>query len=353
MKSSYPIRYLAVVLGITFVVGCSSQVETNSIQRNLEFVESIGHSSSEAYITRSRSVSSDLQRYFYIADQGLAIVHQYTLDGDFVKSIGRRGRGPGEFSGNMNVYAKGDSLLVTDFTNLTVSLFHSDGELINTFNLEERHSTEFQFFNGLLVTGHSYSLPFGTDYEDEELLHLYDSDGNVKHGFGEFLEFKEPVPSIIQKNFTAVLNGELHVVFMFFPEYKIYTKNGDLKKSFRLDEVIPNLNYETNDKESIGDFIDSRVNDLTGRVGGLFISGERIFVSLANDSLLQIEELKLREAKLVHVRSYNYPLIDGDRNVIGYIDFFYSEKDNMFYILENEQYEGFVVSKYGVINDPN
>jgi hypothetical protein len=347
MSSTRLIRYSLVTLGLALFFGCNSKIETNNFQHNLKFVESIGSDESEAYITRSRSISSDLQNYIYVADQGLAKVHQYTLNGDYIKSIGRSGRGPGEFSGNMNVHAEGDSLLVTDFTNLSVSLFNADGELLNTFNLEDRHTSEFQFFNRLLVTGHSYSLPLGTEYKDEDLLYLYDVDGKINHSFGEFLDFEESVPSIIQKNFTAVSGDLLHLVFMFFPLYHIYNDRGELVESFQIDEIISHLNTENNSQlDSTNDYLDARITGLKGKIGGLFISGERIFLPLANDSLLRIDELNYHNSEMKHLQSYSYPLNDGTRNVIGYIDFFFSEKENSFYILENEENEGFVVAKY-------
>ena len=330
MSYFIPVKFLIVALGYIFVVtGCNSNIETHSVRHNLKFIESFGYSDSVGYITRSRSLSSDLRNYVYVADQGLSSIHQYTLDGDYIKSIGRNGKGPGEFSGNMNVYSKGDSLLVTDFTNLTVSLFHADGELLNTFNLEERHASEFQFFNEFLVAGHSYSFPLGIDYKDEDLLYIYDQDGNIRSSFGEFLSFEEEVPSIMQKNFSVVSNGQLHLVFMFYPVYHIYDQDGTLVKSYQLDQLIPNLSSKKNrNLKATDDFFGSGTADLKGGIGGLFIAGDRVFLPLANDSLLNIEELKIRDSELIHVHSYSYPLNDGSRNVSGYLDFFFIEERN-------------------------
>ena len=51
----------------------------------------------------------------YVSDTRKATIYEFDQNGKFIRNIGRKGRGPGEFAtGPMVMLAKGDTLLVVD-----------------------------------------------------------------------------------------------------------------------------------------------------------------------------------------------------------------------------------------------
>lgn len=72
----------------------------------------------------------------YVAERQPPSIRVYDNDGAFVRSIGRQGQGPGEFSdrGGMAVRLLGDgSLAAWDLWNTRVSLFSTTGEFLDSF----------------------------------------------------------------------------------------------------------------------------------------------------------------------------------------------------------------------------
>lgn len=72
----------------------------------------------------------------YVADRQPPSIRVYDSDGAFVRTMGRRGQGPGEFSdrGGMAVRLLGDGRLAAwDLWNTRVSLFSTTGEFLDSF----------------------------------------------------------------------------------------------------------------------------------------------------------------------------------------------------------------------------
>jgi hypothetical protein len=319
---------------------------------NLTYIQSFGDSDVQGFIATSRSITSDLTNFIYVADLTAAKIHQYTLDGDYVGSFGRDGRGPGEFTGNINVHTHEDLVLVHDFSGYTVSFFSNDGLFINMFNLEKRHNAEFQFAGDYLVTGPAYVNPFGTNYQDDDLLYIYDRNGNVIRSFGRMLTFDEEIPPIMQRFFTAVRGDQIHLVFLYFPVYRIYNLEGSLIAEHRLDSLTTTPDLEKNQESAAFRNIPrTGTASVQGGFGGIAIIGDRVFIPFYNSDYLQIDEFALAGNDLSYSDSFFYPLQSKERNVIGYLDFLYVEDRNAFYVLENVEGQGFVVSKYKINMD--
>ena len=68
----------------------------------------------------------------YVADRQGNVIHVVSTDGEVERSIGRAGRGPGEFQWPASVTLKGDSLRVVDWQNRRLQLLSLDGEPLRT-----------------------------------------------------------------------------------------------------------------------------------------------------------------------------------------------------------------------------
>ncbi|MDZ7772833.1 MAG: 6-bladed beta-propeller [Balneolaceae bacterium] len=88
----------------------------------------------------------------YLADMSNDRIHVYNPDGSFLQSIGRAGRGPGEFlttRGGLNIGVNEEYLFVYDDTNFRVSRFYLDTyELADVANLEMRNWDHIDTISG-------------------------------------------------------------------------------------------------------------------------------------------------------------------------------------------------------------
>lgn len=323
---------------------CKKHTSKN-VEQNLEYVSSFGSFPADGYIASARSL--DIDTHIYVADLGTAKIHQFNLDGEFIKSFGREGRGPGEFSRNINVSAKNDSLFVTDFSNLNVTIFKASGEYVDTFYLNRRHNLEFQKIGDSFVAGHTISHPFELDYSDQDLLYIYNQEGKIINSFGDFIQNNGDVPSIMQRNFTDISNERIHVVFFYFPVYRIYNIQGSLLAEFKIDSLIAFPDTAINNNIQVNDGLDrSVIADIKGNLGGIQVYGEKVFIPVYDESFHRIDEFELLNNNLIHIKTYRYPLKSNDRTVVGYLDFVYSHERSSFYILENVQDQGVLVTEY-------
>jgi hypothetical protein len=95
-----------------------------------------------------------------------AVVRQFDADGSFVRTIGGRGSGPGEFQRARAMGLTGDSLWVMDTEGYRVSLFALDGTFLNSFQVPFVMGSEDMAdipprAQGLLSDGTVYGQPPG------------------------------------------------------------------------------------------------------------------------------------------------------------------------------------------------
>ena len=85
----------------------------------------------------------------YIANKGECTIYMFNTSGDTVKTIGRRGRGPGEFESISSIEVSGNGLIVYDANLIRLQVFDIDsGELLNSvvFDQNEWKDLEEVFY---------------------------------------------------------------------------------------------------------------------------------------------------------------------------------------------------------------
>lgn len=75
-------------------------------------------------------------------------IRVYDAQGKYVRAIGRKGGGPGEFTGLGSIGFVGDTLYTTDFQLRRITLFSADGSMISTIGAEPQEAvrTDSVFF---------------------------------------------------------------------------------------------------------------------------------------------------------------------------------------------------------------
>ncbi len=138
--------------------------------------------SSEGALYQLGSFTVDSSGFIYISDREDMTIKVFDPDGVFVRTIGQRGEGPGEFQsiGRMGFLPDG-RLLVLDSRARRTNIFSSDGEFLQS----HKWLTSRNFL--LLSTNSSYTTNeniFGE--ENQVFVKTYDFSGEELLSFGQF-----------------------------------------------------------------------------------------------------------------------------------------------------------------------
>jgi hypothetical protein len=158
-------------------------------------------------------------------------------------TIGRKGSGPGEFSGTLNLaFDNNNSLCVYDFGNQRLSKFSHDGRYIRSINLGADHIPA-----GLTLDASDKIYISAYDHKRENVIHKYSADGELIISFGEPVNFKEPirfadmtVKSNISAGPIALIDNEIYYSQRNPYEIRRFTTEGELKtRIFRKNSFMP------------------------------------------------------------------------------------------------------------------
>src|ERR1019366_446561 len=103
-----------------------------------------------------RGVARTLAGDIVVADQHNYALRYFGPTGKFVRAVGRRGDGPGEFQMILRMLHCGDSLYVNEFSSDKWSVFSATGKYKRTFNMAAMRAT---------AAGASRSMNVATPYD--------------------------------------------------------------------------------------------------------------------------------------------------------------------------------------------
>ena len=108
-----------------------------------------------------------------IADRGPTELRLFDAAGVFIRSLGGRGEGPGEFAMLSEVWARGDTVLASDGFQSRISVFGRGGNVLETIRVE-------------VAQGRGYRTPH-TQFGDGAILVLNAPSGGVGIGGGDVI----------------------------------------------------------------------------------------------------------------------------------------------------------------------
>ena len=129
------------------------------------------------------SMTSDKEGNIYILDMSSMSLKKFDKDGKFLKSIGRRGQGPGELFYPSFVMLIEDTLMIMSQGQKKISRFNTDGEFINDKRMEMDVQLPKTYDNKNIV---SYTVIFNQNDADAKIkfsLSLLDKNLKVTNAF--------------------------------------------------------------------------------------------------------------------------------------------------------------------------
>jgi sugar lactone lactonase YvrE len=184
----------------------------------------------------------DEQRRVFIVDNGNKQVHYFDPNGQYVRSMGREGRGPGEFMRAVGATLShdGKTFYVLDSPNARIVSYEiSNGDQSEMTPLQgaaPTYGNDMIDFDGKLIF-------LGNYFTKDAMLHVIDQNGEVSNSFGNFIDFSSFTHNSNGKSQLSVVsashyNNKLLVTLMAPNRVKLYDSDLNLINEFE-DDLLP------------------------------------------------------------------------------------------------------------------
>lgn len=129
------ILFICAVVFSADVTSLEDLYKTGKVRFEQEFVLDDGKMPEDVFFENPSTVSCDMEGNIYVVDSGALNIKKFGVQGEFLKTIGREGQGPGEFGGlYYSTFAK-NRLIVWDSGNRRLCAFSPEGDFIESTNI--------------------------------------------------------------------------------------------------------------------------------------------------------------------------------------------------------------------------
>ncbi len=135
---------------------------------------------------RPIAVRTDPENNIYVADRASLTIKVFDRDGHYIRSLGGRGRGPGEFQ-EMEImeWTPEGNLVIMDRGNLQYTVISTDGEFVESYpyNMSDQFfPSAIQYTDGRMLALFLDASPWSEiTWENRDLFHVYSEDFQERH----------------------------------------------------------------------------------------------------------------------------------------------------------------------------
>ncbi len=206
-----------------------------NLSQNIENHKLLGRISAGA-------ISQDMS--YFIMDNGNKQIHQFDLHGEYLRSFGNEGRGPGEFLqvGSITLDNNQSTIYAFDYRNARIVGFDSkNGSYSHTINLLSVAGSPLQkifaYQNNLMLLGNHR-------FDHDPMIHQIDLvTGSIEKSIGSFIDFSSFINSPVGKQQLSVvhaskLDNNILVGLAAPNRFKLFDSDWNLKHTFE-DNLLP------------------------------------------------------------------------------------------------------------------
>lgn len=223
---------------LSFDVLVAQSVKSNNAFNSV-FTQSKIIPLSSIQLLHPRAEFKFLDSLMFIADFKAQAIKIYNTNGKFVKALGRKGHGPGEFSqlAFIDVDQIDNSIIALDM-NKRISIFSKSGNLHSSFILSEPHYN----FDIVAISGEKRLVIGGLKFNSENfeigsnlgVAHLYSLEGKFIKSFHPALSISKAKQNLLALNFDTIVktdrNGSIYIAQPLAYELTSYSKNANNAK---------------------------------------------------------------------------------------------------------------------------
>jgi hypothetical protein len=249
-------------------------------------------------------MDTDEENNIYVCDARRNSIVVFDRDGRFVREIGRRGEGPGEFEMPFEFCYDNGKLFVWDQGNRRVQILDSLGNYLGGFRVFRALQSISQS-DSMIITHQIYNQNEATQFA---LITLMDREGHVKKSFGSSINQTINMPRLppgASDVLLKVYKDRVYALFQYYPVLRVYSLDGTLLEAFRFrGEIYRDLVQDNYDMEKV---LESYPSFL--RLRFLFLAFDvsplGIFIGLYKDDI-EIHHYNF-DGKLENIFVYKHP----------------------------------------------
>jgi hypothetical protein len=169
----------------------------------------------------ARYVDSDEDGNLFVSDSRASHILMFDRSGHFIRRIGEKGQGPGEFNMQRGVAHDGERLIVNDTGNHRFQILSKSGAFITSFAVNKTYPEMAAGRNGMI-----FAAPVRLR-ESDPLVDAFSMEGKLLFSFGSAKKSKSWQP--LNRIKIAVGRDELFIVFTCLPILRTYSYRGELR----------------------------------------------------------------------------------------------------------------------------
>ena len=280
----------------------------------LELVGTIGGLDAEENLSfnNPNDIVRDSAGNLYILDTDNQRIQKLDSEGKFIKTIGRKGQGPGEFQSAHSMDIDNENnLFVFDMRSRRIEVLSSDGKPLKTIKFRALSAGEIRLLNpGLIVRGGllDYGLAVGRLKKLPKLLEVIDQNGRIKFAFGEATDYGDGTTSWHANWFYLDTDSEKNICVSFQRQNRVEKYSPEGRLLWQADRP---LNYGT---EVIEKGFISRGRGYTGVQGPKM---NMVSSGIAVDGKARIWVITLRRQLADEERAFGSSVVTTDAGVVS------------------------------------
>jgi hypothetical protein len=248
---------------------------------------------SDVEVDRTRSL-------IYVVDAGSSRVLAFDFQGKFVRAIGSKGQGPGEFTRPTGAALLPDGgLAVADFAGSRIGIFDPAGKFVRSITVTEARVADLAFFEGRFYTvpmhgSSGHAITMASQDRSQPLVNVLDEQGKrvLEISTSDFPETHPFIRAIKHRVCLAVSpQGKLFLPFFGMNRVHVYErtgqKSGDFTRPLPFRPIEPALAEERSPEKGI---VQMRAKlDFVSLAAGFGPDG-RLYILTLTKSLAEIQK---------------------------------------------------------------
>ncbi len=226
---------LLIINAETFLFTTSVKIIDNNLEEinrcsgklNLSLIKEWGNENSEKQEDYFL-FPTDLKIYknnVYIVSSNEHKVKVFNRKGFFIKSIGVKGKGPGDMLHPSLISFGGNFSIVLDDSNYRIQIFNNGFKYKNSFKTKKSITGISVFKNEIALVSKYFSL------KQKKLLFLYNTDGEEIGSIGDYIDFGKTIQD--SNSIMFAIKSHVIVCYRSLPIFLKYTSLGTLQQIIR------------------------------------------------------------------------------------------------------------------------
>ncbi len=180
------------------------------------------------------SVAVDYNQFVYICDMHNHCVKVFSNTGDYVRTIGRKGQGPGDLYGPEYItLTYGGDILVNDGGNRRIQWFNPDGK-----SKYITKQIEYVDWIGVLNKNEMAVYTHVKTFKHRELISITDNKGKVLRKIGKYHDTAKNIISSERLHFAIDEKGNIYAANQGTPVIIKYSNDGKLLRVITFDTIF-------------------------------------------------------------------------------------------------------------------